>query len=266
MWVCVLFIYRTELYTSLSANGILPDKFFGTLMHILERRMCAICVDTEDGDGEATSRREIASPTGDAISPHELVLVSDILTCFTIICPATVRSYLMESTSPTLPVVDGSHGSTAGAIKMKVAATISDYNGISSIDGKSPHILYRRNVSCLLFLLIRIVSCDVNPLSSSALEQLIDVIKVLVDVNRMSVAEKDTFLTIFYESYMPWLLHPFTLDTKEYALPSPDAQRGKLLLLVLLLVARNCQLLCQYYCCSCELCCVYHATVAVVDD
>lgn len=50
----------------------------------------------------------------------------------------------------------------------------------------------------------------VDESESSVIEQLSDVVKILLDVDRMQTDDQNVFLVKFYDFYLIWLVYPFT--------------------------------------------------------
>lgn len=60
---------------------------------------------------------------------------------------------------------------------------------------------------CILYVIIARI---IDESESSVIEQLSDVVKILLDLDRMQKDDKNVFLVKFYDFYLIWLVYPFT--------------------------------------------------------
>jgi len=175
---------RNAFYRSLLLQG---NVFFGIFEAIL-------------GDENSTVRERLN--IGDIL---KLALQHD---------PAMLRSFILKGTQnpgpPALTFPDGSQSKLSmGVIKQRFAAPAGYYEAPSSEndtedeDKKKPP----PKLSLMSQLLKRVVYDPEAGMQAQACE----ILRMLLDPETMEVSEKETFLCMFYEGYIQWLVFPLEL-------------------------------------------------------
>jgi hypothetical protein len=111
--------------------------------------------------------------------------------CVVSICvvnPGALREVVLEGPPPSLP-------------QMQSTEKDPDASGEDK-----EWIQYEQNCKSALFVLIRRVVEDTEV---AVIEYTAEVLRTLLDSDRMDKFEKDRFLAVFYDHYLPWLVTPF---------------------------------------------------------
>lgn len=207
----ILSTKRVELYSILMQN--LETEFFGAISTILRLRILGRstsfqpAVDDGNGQGYYTvrgliQRESLSLPSQEMlvgadnayVSDRDILAISEALATFTVICPSILRDWIRRGSIPI--------HSVQKANSIQVTPT----NPRTMIELACATSYTKQNLDCLLFLLVDTL---VNEKNNAAVEQLSDVIKVLVNTDRMLIEDKDTFLSNFYDHYISQLLSPF---------------------------------------------------------
>lgn len=131
----------------------------------------------------------------------ECSLVSEMLLYLTIVCPSFLRQTILQGPLPNFP-------RDSSAVPRQQ---------LSKIEAQPSHC---QNNQCFLWVLIQRVVMDPN---NSVIENLGDLIKILIDPERFERQEKNSFLGLFYDHYIFWLLVPFSEEFEpDKRLPSGE--------------------------------------------
>lgn len=150
----------------------------------------------------AAMRAVLSDPTSTA---NARIYTAECLACLTLVCPGFLRADIVEAPLPSAPpfMAGSSTGSTkASGLKEPLSAV-----SLNNVNERS-----------LLWVIIHHV---VNDSESAVIEQLGDVLKVMLDPERMDRVEKERFLALFYDHYVLWLIEPFAVEGTPVDAPLP---------------------------------------------
>ena len=210
------FAKRVDMYSKLTTH--LKSDFFEAVCATLRQRVLGRRVTATAACGDGTTVRELidSDVPAHAVSDEDMVRICEALSTFAVICPEILRDYIVTGAAPdwTTILPFTSAGVEEGR---ESAAEVSDSSRreVESLICKS---YSKRNLSCLLFLLIDCLNFDSN---NAVLEQAGDVVRVLLDSQRMAADEKDRFLNVFYEQYVHWIMVPFSFSKQGVASDTP---------------------------------------------
>jgi len=135
----------------------------------------------------------------DAISA-ERILVSEMLTCLVVVSPSLLRQIIVQGPVPTAPPY------MFAASASQVGQVARNNNGNSSVSMEKVQADWDKNKKCFLWVIITKLISDNE---TTVIEQLVDAVRVLIDTDRFERLDKDKFLGLFYDHYIPWMLVPF---------------------------------------------------------
>ena len=152
------------------------------------------------------------SPESDSTS-SERILVSETLACIAIVCPHSLRQYILEGPIPSLPRHLSASRPSNPVTGLTLSTPALGLISIGTMGGTGVGVVSADNNNlCFLYVIIRRVVCDCD---TAVIEQLGDTVKVLLDPERLvDRLDKDKFLGIFYDSYIHWLITPFVEPNK----------------------------------------------------
>lgn len=130
---------------------------------------------------------QILSQRSATNAPHRLI-AAEILSLIVSACPQFLRQSIVEGPIPTLPAYCTTSKSSRAFSPVKV-----------------------NNDLCILYVLIERLTNDTD---TAIIEYMGDIIKALVDPDRLEALERERFLALFYDYYVQWLMVPF-IETHE---------------------------------------------------
>lgn len=122
---------------------------------------------------------------------------------------STLRNILCMRSSPDNAADSCSKARVMCAeIMSSVTQVCPSYLRQTIMEGAVP-ISGNDNDKCILFVIIERLCCDEE---TAVIEHLGEILKVLLDPERLDVLEKDRFLGLFYDYYAEWMILPFSND------------------------------------------------------
>ena len=125
-------------------------------------------------------------------------MAAEILCTVAQICPATIRQFIFEGPTPQPP--PPLQSSVTKAQSLCATDKIKDGNN-----------------RCLLYVLIRLVTVASD---TAVIEHLSEVLKAVLDSERIDKVDKEKFLGVFYDYYIHWILLPFSTEFSPLVAPN----------------------------------------------
>eukprot|EP00602_Paraphysomonas_sp_CaronLab_P011172 CAMPEP_0185039940 /NCGR_PEP_ID=MMETSP1103-20130426/37396_1 /TAXON_ID=36769 /ORGANISM="Paraphysomonas bandaiensis, Strain Caron Lab Isolate" /LENGTH=924 /DNA_ID=CAMNT_0027579029 /DNA_START=1 /DNA_END=2775 /DNA_ORIENTATION=+ len=124
------------------------------------------------------------------------LMAAEILASIALVCPAYIRQSILEDPIPQPPAYTTKPQTTP--------CGLADVPPAYKVDMTRAHRHY--NDTCILFIIIERIVCDEE---TAVVEHLGDVLKSLLDPEKMDKDHKERFMALFYGYYIQWMLVPF---------------------------------------------------------